>query len=142
MPATGALIFLSGAERMIATEQLPAPRGKFSRVRAISIGTTRMLFLSGMTSGGEAPYDIRKQSEIIFRRMEHLLAEHGASLADLVKITAFLTDIREYDGYNEVRNRIFVNFSAPSASTSVGITLLSPEMRIEIEGIAVIQEQP
>ena len=101
-----------------------------------------MLFLSGMTSGGEAPYDIRKQSEIIFRRMEQLLAEHGASLADLVKLTAFLTDIREYDGYNEVRNRIFGNFSVPSASTSVGITLLSPETRIEIEGIAVIQAQP
>lgn len=126
---------------MVATEQLPPPRGKFSRVRVVSVGTAKMLFLSGMTSGGEAPFDIREQSEIIFRRMEHLLAEHGASLADLMKITAFLTDIREYDGYNEVRNRVFANFPAPSASTSVGITLLSPETRIEIEGIAVIEEK-
>ncbi len=127
---------------MVATEQMPAPRGKFSRVRVVNIGAAKMLFLSGLTSGGEAPYDIRTQSEIIFRRIGQLLAEHGASLADLVKITAFLTDIREYDGYNEVRNRIFGNFSTPSASTSVGITLLSPETRIEIEGIAVIQEKP
>ena len=46
--------------------------------------------------------------------------------------------IREYDGYNEVRNRMLGSFSEPPASTSVGITLLSPETRIEIEGIAVI----
>ena len=85
------------------TEQMPAPRGKFSRVRTVSIGATKFLYLWGMTSGGEAPFDIREQSEIIFRRMTQLLAEHGASLADLMKITAFLTDIREYDGYNEVR---------------------------------------
>lgn len=127
---------------MTTTEQIPAPRGKFSRVRTASIGNTKFLYLSGLTSGGEAPFDIRKQSEIIFRRMDQLLAEHGGSLADLVKITAFLTDIREYDGYNEVRNRVFGNFSEPSASTSVGITLLFPETRIEIEGVAVIQGQP
>ena len=126
---------------MTTTEQIPAPRGKFSRVRTVSIGDTKFLYLSGLTSGGDAPFDIRKQSEIIFRRMDQLLAEHGANLGDLVKITAFLTDIREYDGYNEVRNRIFGNISAPSASTSVGITLLFPETRIEIEGVAVIQGQ-
>lgn len=126
---------------MTTTEQIPAPRGKFSRVRTVSIGDTKFLYLSGLTSGGDAPFDIRKQSEIIFRRMEQLLAEHGANLGDLVKITAFLTDIREYDGYNEVRNRVFGNFAAPSASTSVGITLLFPETRIEIEGVAVIQGQ-
>ena len=126
---------------MTTTEQMPAPRGKFSRVRTVSIGNTKFLYLSGMTSGGEAPFDIRKQSEIIFRRMEQLLAEHGASLADLMKITAFLTDIREYDGYNEVRNRVFGMFPTPSASTSVGVTLLFPETRIEIEGIAVVEGQ-
>ncbi len=117
-----------------------APLGKYSALRVVPIGTTRLIFISGLTSGGEAPFDIRKQSEIIFRKMEELLVEEGGNLGHLVKITAFLTDIRDYDGYNEVRNRIFGEFSAPPASASVGITyLIRPEARIDIEGVAVIE---
>jgi hypothetical protein len=32
---------------MNATEQIPAPRGKFSRVRTVSIGNTKFLCRSG-----------------------------------------------------------------------------------------------
>ena len=72
--------------------------------------------------------------------MQELLSKEGGNLSHLVKITAFLTDIRDYNGYNEVRNRIFSEFSIPPASASVGITyLVRPEARIEIEGVAVIQ---
>lgn len=124
---------------MSSAARKTAPLGKYSPLRVIPIGTTKLLFISGLTSGGEAPFDIRKQAEIIFRKMEKLLAEEGGNLGHLVKITAFLTDIRDYDGYNEVRNRIFGEFSAPPASASVGITyLIRPEARIEIEGVAVI----
>lgn len=127
---------------MSTTEKRPAPLGKYSPVRVIQIGTTKLLFISGLTSGSEAPFDIRMQSEITFRRMAELLAAEGGNLGHLVKITAFLTDIRDYDGYNEVRNRIFAESSAPPASASVGIAhLVRPEARIEIEGVAVIQGQ-
>ncbi len=125
---------------MSTAEKRPAPLGSYSPVRVIPIGTTKLLFISGLTSGGEAPFDIRRQSEIIFGRMSELLAAEGGNLGHLVKITAFLTDIRDYGGYNEVRNRIFGEFPAPPASASVGINcLIRPEARIEIEGVAVIQ---
>ncbi|MCC7486625.1 MAG: RidA family protein [Burkholderiales bacterium] len=121
--------------------EIPPPRGKFSRVKTVSVANAKFIYLSGMTAGGEAPYDVAEQTGIIFRRMDQLLREHGASLRDLMKITAFLADIREYDRYNEVRNRIFGEFPEPSASTSVGITLLAPAIRVEIEGVAVVTEQ-
>ena len=74
--------------------------------------------------------------------MGQLLAAHGGSLADLVKITAFLADIRgEYDRYNKVRNRVFRDVPVPPASSSVGITMnLSAALRIEIEGVAIIRK--
>ncbi|MBI2291816.1 MAG: RidA family protein [Betaproteobacteria bacterium] len=128
---------------MVATEKekIPGPIGKYSQVRVVPIGNAKMLFLSGMATVGEFPFDIQKQAEAIFRRMNQLLEQHGASLADLVKITAFLADIRgEYQKYNEVRNRVFENFPNLPASSSVGITMnLNAELRIEIEGVAVIQ---
>ena len=128
---------------MVGTEKdkIPGPIGRYSAVRAVAIGGSKMLFVSGMATIGEAPFDIEKQAELIFRRMEVLLSEHGAGLADLVKITAFLADIRgEYQKYNAVRNRIFASVPNPPASSSVGITMnLNAELRIEIEGTAVVQ---
>jgi enamine deaminase RidA (YjgF/YER057c/UK114 family) len=128
---------------MVGTEKekIPGPIGKYSPVRVVPIGNAKMLFLSGMATIAEAPFDIEKQAETIFRRMNQLLEEHGANLSHLVKITAFLADIRgEYQKYNAVRNRVFENIANPPASSSVGITMnLNAELRIEIEGIAVLQ---
>lgn len=125
---------------MLTRERIPDPIGRYSNVRVIPLGTAKLVFLSGIAALDEAPFDIGAQSEIIFRWMNQLLVEQGGSLADLVKITAFLADIRgEYERYNHVRNRIFRDIAPPPASSAVGITMnLSAELRIEIEGIAVI----
>jgi enamine deaminase RidA (YjgF/YER057c/UK114 family) len=125
---------------MSSTEKIPGPLGKYSQVRVVPMGTSTMLYLSGTAIIGEAPFDVVKQAEMIFRRMGQLLAEHGANLDDLVKITAFLADIRsDYQAYNAVRNRVFADHPNPPASSAVGVTLnLNAELRIEIEGVAVV----
>src|SRR5690606_28422117 len=84
----------AGTGRMNNTAATPAPLGKYSNIRLIPVGDVRLAFISGIAAIGEAPFDIRRQSEIIFGHMETLLAKEGGSLADLVKITAFLADIR------------------------------------------------
>ncbi len=121
-------------------DKVPQPIGRYSNARAIPLGTATLVFVSGIAALDDAPFDIEAQTEIIFRHMGRLLAEHGGSLADLVKITAFLADIRgEYERYNEVRNRVFKDVPVPPASSSVGITMnLSAALRVEIEGVAVI----
>lgn len=113
--------------------------GAYSPIRIIPIGTTKLVFISGLTSGGEAPYDMGAQAEIIFARMNALLAEAGGDLSHLVKITTFLTDMRQYAAYNAVRNRIFGAVATPPSSATVGTTqLVSPDAMIEVEGVAVI----
>ena len=119
---------------------VPPPIGRYSNARAIPVGDATLLFLSGIAALGEHPFDVERQAESIFRSMARLLKAHGGELSHLVKITAFLADIRgEYERYNRVRNRVFRDVPVPPASSSVGITMnLSAELRIEIEGIAVI----
>lgn len=39
----------------------------------------------------------------------------GSGLSDIVKITVFLADIREYHAYNAVRNELFANIDPPPA---------------------------
>lgn len=113
--------------------------GAYSPCRVIDLGAAKLVFLSGLTSAGEAPHDTKAQAQIVFDKMAELLGREGGRLEHLVKITAFLTDIRDYDLYNEVRNRAFAAMSAPPASATVGgADLVRPEARIEIEGVAVI----
>jgi len=125
---------------MNATAPKPVkPIGAYSPLRVIPIGTTKLVFISGLTSSGEAPYDMAGQAEVIFARMNALLAEAGGDLSHLVKITTFLTDMRQYAAYNAVRNRVFGAVGAPPTSATVGTTqLVSPDAMIEIEGVAVI----
>jgi enamine deaminase RidA (YjgF/YER057c/UK114 family) len=122
---------------MISQERTPVPGSRFSRVKTVPLGAATLLFVSGTTARGEAPYDIARQTEIIFARIGELLAEHGAALADIAKIGVFLTDMREYDQYNAVRNRIFADISSPPASTAVEAKLGKPALRIEIEAVAI-----
>ena len=113
--------------------------GAYSPCRPIDLGAVKLVFLSGLTSAGEAPHDTRGQAQIIFDKMAQLLGDEGGRLDHLVKITAFLSDIRDYDAYNEVRNKIFAAAGKPPASATIGgANLVRPEARIEIEGVAVI----
>jgi 2-iminobutanoate/2-iminopropanoate deaminase len=120
-------------------DKLPISESRFSRVRVVPLGVATMLFVSGTTARDEAPYDIAKQTEIVFARIAELLAPHGGAVDDVVKITVFLTDMREYDQYNAVRNRIFAEVSVPPASSAVEAKLGKPAVRVEIEAIAVLK---
>lgn len=124
---------------MNKAETGPATRGKFSPVRVVPLGQAKMLFISGLTSGSDPATDIRSQTRLIFGRMGDLLAKEGGDLDHVVKITAFITDMRDYDAYNEIRNEVFAGVAEPPASATVGTTqLVRPHCRIEIEAIAVI----
>ena len=124
---------------MISPEKAPVPESRFSRVKTVPLGAATLLFVSGTTAREEAPYDVARQTEVVFARIGEMLAEHGAALADIVKIGVFLTDMREYDQYNAVRNRIFADVSSPPASTAVEAKLGRPALRIEIEAVAIVR---
>lgn len=112
---------------------------RYSAVRSVDLGPQRLLFISGLTAGDQFPFDIQAQTQVIFQKMKELLKEQGASLSDLVKIGAFLTDIREYAAYNAERNRIFREIEPAPASTGVEARLSAASKRIEIDGIAVVR---
>lgn len=113
------------------------PAACFSPIVSIRIGDSTMYFVSGTTAGQDAPYDIERQTEMVFDKIRHRLAEHGADPSDLVKLTVFLTDIREYSLFSAVRDRLLANLAQPPASSAVEARLGSPAVRIEIEAIAV-----
>jgi enamine deaminase RidA (YjgF/YER057c/UK114 family) len=84
-----------------------------------------------------APGDFRAQATKAIENLKAALASVGASLADVVKITNYLTDMSHIGIYREVRDE---HFKMPRpASTAVGISALArPGALFEIEAIAVL----
>jgi enamine deaminase RidA (YjgF/YER057c/UK114 family) len=80
--------------------------------------------------------DCYAQAMQVFANMRELLALEGATMNDILKITAYLPDMGGYQGYARARRETFPN-GAP-ASTTVGSALVLPELLVEIEAIAVL----
>ena len=105
-----------------------------------------LLFVSGCVPvdgegrlvGGD---DITAQTEKVFENIGLVLAAAGASAADVVKVTVFVTDMADRAAINEVRKRFFGE--ARPASTLVEISALAiPGAKVEIEAVAVLPSSP
>ena len=58
-------------------------------------------------------------------------------VSDVVKITAFLTDLDRYDEYKAARAEAFLD-RIPASSTVHSSQLLIPGMMVEVEAVAVL----
>ena len=116
--------------------------GEGMHAQAVMVaGQPRLIFVSGQVAvdpGGETiGSDVATQARAVFERISRYLSECGASLADVVKITTFLTDMDEYAAFAEVRAEFFP--ARKPASSTVGVKALSrPEYLIEVEAVAAI----
>ncbi len=85
------------------------------------------------------PGDVPAQTDQVMKNVQAVLAEGGAKMEDVVKCTVFLADIRNFQAMNEVYAKYFPGSNKPSRST-VQATLARPDILVEIEAIAVLDE--
>ena len=80
---------------------------------------------------------IDEQAEQVFSNLEVALASVGATWANVVKVTTFLTRREDIEGYRAARQRHIPN--DPPASTLLFISgLAHPDYLIEVEATAVL----
>ena len=119
--------------------EIPAPGAP--HYHSVRVGN--MLFLSGATARDtEAEYgDMAEQTEVILKRMKHILEAEGGTLSNIVKITSFVTEIDSAAGAktHKVRMRYFGNDLPASTRVQVA-ALVAPHLKIEIEAIAVLPQ--
>jgi enamine deaminase RidA (YjgF/YER057c/UK114 family) len=118
-------------------DELPQPGGAFHH----SVRWGNLLFIAGSTARGTPAEkgDIAAQTEAILEKFRHILEANGASLSNVVKVTSFVTDLREAPASGEVRRKYFAG--AFPASTQVQIAALgTPDLKIEIDAIAVLPD--
>ena len=117
--------------------KLSPPSGAFHH----SVRSGNLLFIAGSTARGTAAEtgDIAAQTEAILDKFQHILEENGASLSNVVRVTSFVTDLREAAAAGEVRLKRFAG--AFPASTQVQLAALgTPDLKIELDAIAVLPD--
>ena len=114
----------------------------YSQVMVVEVGGTRQIFVAGQTPRDRdgkcvGKGDMRAQIEQVGENIKAALEAAGATLADIVKTTTYVTDMRYRLDLAPLREE-FLGKKGP-ASTLVEISALAhPDWMIEIEAIAVI----
>jgi enamine deaminase RidA (YjgF/YER057c/UK114 family) len=106
---------------------------------AVETGTNlRWLFTSGtpgLSAAGDLPQDISGQAEIAWAHILHMLERTGMTVADVVKVTQYLTRAEDIQAYGIVRTRFLGNVR-PASMLLVIRQLVRPEFLVEIEVVA------
>ena len=96
-----------------------------------SISFTEQHFINGLLG------DMRIQADTVFANIAEVLALGGATLDDVVKITAWLTDMDQYSGYNDARAAAFSN-RLPASATVHSPRLVRDDLLVEVEAVAIL----
>jgi len=108
--------------------------------RAVRVGNS--VYVAGTTAVdekgrvmGDDPY---RQAKFIFDKIEKALREAGASMADVVRVRAFVTDIASWTDVARAQGEVFSEIR-PAATLVQVSALVESNLLVEIEADAVIE---
>src|ERR1700745_2385088 len=105
-------------------------------------GLETVLFIAGQVAygpeGGAAhPGDFKAQARAALQALKAQVEAGGGTMANIVKVNTYLTDIRHRADYGPIREEFFGK--RMPASTLVAVAALAqPEFLIEVEAVAVL----
>lgn len=104
---------------------------------AIRVGN--MVYGSGQLGMSRENPDptIQGQTKLALENIKRVFEQAGTTMAQAVKCTVFLTDVKDFGGMNEVYRTFFPN-TPPARSTVVVAALVVPNAKVEIECVAAM----
>ena len=103
----------------------------------------RPVFIAGQVANDKSGAvvgkgDFKAQTKQVFENLKTAVEAAGGSMADVAKITIYVTDLSQIAALREVRQQYFTG--NPPASTLVQVVSLArPEYLVEIEAIASVR---
>lgn len=123
--------------KAIHTENAPAAIGPYSQ----GIIVNNMFYSSGQipltAEGTLVEGDIKEQTHQVFKNLQAVLKEAGASLETVIKATVFIKNMDEFAQVNEVYGEYF--HTHKPARSCVEVARLPKDVSVEIEVIALIK---
>jgi reactive intermediate/imine deaminase len=127
------------AKTNITAPNAPTAIGPYSHATAVTGGTT--VFLSGQIPLNpdtmnliEGGFDA--QARQAFHNLAEVATAAGGSLADIVKLNLYLTDLSEFPVVNAVMEDFFEE--PYPARAAIGVAALPKDALFEVEGIMAI----
>ena len=128
----------------VRSANVPEPAdGRFSNCLVVD----GIAYIAGMTASDGpvsaalgttgASDEVYRQAKIIFEKIRHLLESAGGTMADVVKITVYVLDIKQRQGVWKARQEAFTGDFPTATMIQVG-ALASPSYQVEIDAIAHI----
>jgi enamine deaminase RidA (YjgF/YER057c/UK114 family) len=121
-------------KRALNPAAIRAPFGRYSHGVAVPAGA-RLVFCSGqlgLKAGDMLPPTVEGQAEVCFQNIAAILAEDGMSLADIVRIDAYVTKREDMRAYMSVRDR-YVSEPLPASTLLIVGGFSRSEFLVEIE---------
>lgn len=125
-------------KKQITTKSGASPIGAYSQ----GLRAGDFLFVSGQgpldpATGKIVGETIEEQTRRVLENIKAILEAGGASMADVVKVSAHLSDLKDFDRYNKVYSTYFPD--PKPTRTTVGSQLLG--ILVEIDAIAYVGEK-
>lgn len=126
------------AKQIIHTDKAPKAIGTYSQ--AVKVGNT--VYLSGQIplvpeTMELAQGDMRVQVRRVFDNLKAVAEAAGGSLADVVKLNVFLTDLTHFPLVNEVMAEYFAQ--PYPARAAVQVAALPKGVAVEMEGVMELE---
>ncbi|MCA0151258.1 MULTISPECIES: RidA family protein [Rossellomorea] len=123
--------------RVVSTKEAPAAIGPYSQ----GIVVNNLFYSSGQipltAEGSMIEGDVVEQTHQVFRNLQAVLSEAGASFETVVKATVFIKDMNDFGAINEVYGEYFSNHKP--ARSCVEVARLPKDAQVEIEVIALVK---
>ena len=127
------------ASPMLAQARQPVvPEGtRATATLTPGIRVGNMIFASGQL-GARTDSTIQAQTKSALEATKKVFEAAGTTIANTVKCTVFLIDVKDFAGMNEAYSEFFKGMSPPARSTVVVAALVVPYGKVEIECFASI----
>ena len=124
--------------RKIEADKAPAAIGPYSQAIVID----KFLFASGQIpinpeTGKVEAEGIKAQAEQVMKNVGAVLNAAGTTYGNVVKTTCYLTDMADFDAFNEVYGGYFIENEKPARSC-VAVRQLPKNVLCEVEVIAYL----
>ena len=123
--------------KQVSTNKAPQAIGPYSQ----GIIAPPFLFISGqipLTPEGElVEGGIKEQAEQVMKNLQGILESQGLDFSKVAKVTIFLDNMNDFTVVNEIY-AAYMQEHRPARST-VEVSKLPKNVKIEIEAIAIIQ---
>jgi 2-iminobutanoate/2-iminopropanoate deaminase len=126
----------------MTVERQAGPAGlSFSNSLRVQEPTGTWVYVSGQFGtdevGAITPGGLAAESKAALENVLNAVREAGGTAADVVKITAYLTSLDNYQRYNEVRREVFGS-NVPTSTAVAVAGLILTTASIEIDAVAFV----